>query len=55
MQADADLRRIPAVVVSVQATERGGTVAGAADLLNKPVDRGALLMVLRRHLPGVRA
>ena len=55
MQADAELRRIPAVVVSVLARERGGTVVGAADILNKPVDRSELLMVLRRHLTGARA
>jgi CheY-like chemotaxis protein len=54
LQADADLRGVPVVVVSMLATERGGTVVGAADLVNKPVDRGELLMVLRRHLPGVR-
>jgi two-component system, sensor histidine kinase and response regulator len=54
LQADPDLSDIPVVVVSVLATERGGTVVGAADLLDKPVDRDALLLVLRRHLRGTR-
>jgi PAS domain S-box-containing protein len=52
MRADPDLRDIPAVVVSVVARERGATVPGAADLLNKPVDREELLTALRRHLRG---
>jgi CheY-like chemotaxis protein len=52
MRADPDLRDIPAVVVSIVARERGATVPGAADLLNKPVDREELLTALRRHLRG---
>jgi PAS domain S-box-containing protein len=52
MRADPELRDIPAVVVSVVARERGPTVPGAADLLNKPVDRDELLAALRRHLRG---
>jgi CheY-like chemotaxis protein len=52
MRADPDLRDIPAVIVSVVARERGATVPGAADLLNKPVDREELLTALRRHLRG---
>jgi CheY-like chemotaxis protein len=52
MRADPELRDIPAVVVSVVARERGATVPGAADLLNKPVDRDELLAALRRHLRG---
>jgi two-component system sensor histidine kinase/response regulator len=52
MKADPELHDIPVVVVSAVADERGGTVPGAADLLNKPVDRDALLAVLRRHLRG---
>ncbi len=52
LRADPGLRDIPAVVVSSVARERGATVPGAADLLNKPVDREELLTVLRRHLRG---
>jgi CheY-like chemotaxis protein len=54
MQADAELRHVPAIVVSALALERGGTVVGAADLVTKPVEKGAILAVLRRHLPGAR-
>jgi CheY-like chemotaxis protein len=55
LRADAALRDIPVVVISAVAAERSGTVIGAADTLNKPVDAGRMLLLLRSHLAGARA
>lgn len=50
LKEDPDLREIPVVVVSMAARDGKGQVLGAVDVLEKPVDREALLGVLRRTL-----
>jgi PAS domain S-box-containing protein len=50
LKADAELRDIPVVVVSIVAAEGRGRLLGAVDLLTKPVDRDDLLRVLWRNL-----
>jgi CheY-like chemotaxis protein len=50
LQADAELRHIPVVVVSVLAGESRRDLDGAAELVDKPVGRGPLLAALRRAL-----
>jgi|GEM_PF-984414 len=50
IKADAQLRHIPVVVVSVVASENRGHVLGAVDVLQKPVSRAELLAVLERNL-----
>ena len=50
LKADAEVKDIPVVVVSIVATEGRGRLLGAIDLLNKPVDRTQLLRVLWRNL-----
>ena len=50
LKADAEVKDIPVVVVSIVATEQRGRLLGAIDLLNKPVDRTQLLRVLWRNL-----
>ncbi|MGI9189786.1 MAG: MHYT domain-containing protein [Longimicrobiaceae bacterium] len=50
LKADPLIRDIPVVVVSVIAGDNRGSVLGAVDLLDKPLDRGDLLRVLRTHL-----
>jgi PAS domain S-box-containing protein len=54
IKADPQLRRIPAVVVSVVAAENGGRILGAVDVLQKPVARDDLLAVLQRNLSAPR-
>ena len=51
LKADADLRHIPLVVVSILAVENRGRILGAVDVLQKPVAREELLAVLQRNLP----
>ncbi|MCX6910842.1 MAG: response regulator [Verrucomicrobia bacterium] len=46
LKADADLKDIPVIVVSVVARERRGTVLGAIEMLQKPVSREDLLRVI---------
>jgi PAS domain S-box-containing protein len=50
MKSNAELRRIPVVVVSVLAGEGRGSLLGAVDLVTKPFEREDLLRVLWRHL-----
>jgi PAS domain S-box-containing protein len=50
LKADADLRRIPVVIVSVLANEGKGSILGAMDFIAKPFEREDLLRVLWRHL-----
>jgi CheY-like chemotaxis protein len=50
LKADADLRRIPVVIVSVLANEGKGSILGAVDFVAKPFEREDLLRVLWRHL-----
>jgi PAS domain S-box-containing protein len=50
LKADAALRPIPVVVVSVVAGEGRGRLLGAVDLVTKPFDREDLLRVLWRNL-----
>jgi PAS domain S-box-containing protein len=53
LQADERLRDTPVVIVSSVGTESRSALAGAAAILDKPVDRGKLFDVLRRFLPVV--
>ncbi|MFA7006824.1 MAG: response regulator, partial [Verrucomicrobiia bacterium] len=46
LKADADLKEVPVIVVSVVARERRGTVLGAIEMLQKPVSREDLLRVI---------
>ncbi len=50
IKADPDLCRVPVVVVSVVANENRGHILGAVDVLQKPVTREDLLVVLQRNL-----
>jgi PAS domain S-box-containing protein len=54
LQADEVLRSTPVVIVSVIGTESRGALAGAADILDKPLERERVLGALHRFLP-VRA
>jgi PAS domain S-box-containing protein len=54
LQADEVLRTTPVVIVSVIGTESRGALAGAADVLDKPLERERVLEALHRYLP-VRA
>ena len=50
LKADAELRDIPVVMVTVVAERGLGLSLGAVDFLTKPVDRGDLVTVLHRLL-----
>jgi len=50
LKGDPDLKEIPVVVVSIVAGENRGSLLGAVDLINKPVEREDLLRVLWRNL-----
>jgi CheY-like chemotaxis protein len=53
LQGDDALRRTPVVIVSAVGTESRNALTGAAAILDKPVDRDALLEVLRTLLATV--
>jgi CheY-like chemotaxis protein len=50
IKADPQLRATPVAIVSVIAGENRGHIFGAVDVLQKPVERGELLAVLKRNL-----
>ena len=50
MKANALLREIPVVVVSVVAQEKRGRLLGAVDFIEKPVTRDSLVDVIRRNV-----
>jgi CheY-like chemotaxis protein/nitrogen-specific signal transduction histidine kinase len=52
LQADAELGTTPVVIASVVATDSRSALAGAADLLDKPLERDRVLAVLQRYLPA---
>ncbi|MGE0159214.1 MAG: PAS domain S-box protein [Gemmatimonadales bacterium] len=54
LKADAELRRIPVVIVSVLANEGKGSLLGAVDFITKPFEREDLLRVLWRRLGRTR-
>ena len=54
LKSDPELGHIPVVIVSIVATERRGSVLGAADYLDKPVPRESILTMLRRNFPQDR-
>jgi CheY-like chemotaxis protein len=55
LKADAELRDIPVVMVTVL-NERGMAIPlGAADFVTKPVDRQRLAAILRDHCKGPRS
>jgi PAS domain S-box-containing protein len=51
LQADAELGATPVVIASVVATDSRSALAGAAELLDKPLERERVLAVLQRYLP----
>ncbi|NUS48111.1 MAG: PAS domain S-box protein [Gemmatimonadaceae bacterium] len=53
LQTDEALRGTPVVVVSAVGTESRSALAGAAAILDKPIDRAALMEVLQTHLASV--
>jgi PAS domain S-box-containing protein len=53
LQTDEALRGTPVVIVSAVGTESRHALAGAAAILDKPVDRAALMAVLRNLLAPV--
>ena len=55
LKADSVLADIPIVIISVVAQESRATLAGALDVLQKPIDRQELHGILRRHLGTSRA
>src|SRR3954451_19827052 len=53
LKADAGLRHIPVIMVSVL-NERGMAIPlGAADFVTKPIDRQHLTAILRQHCTGL--
>lgn len=50
LKADPELCHVPVVVVSVIAEDNRGSVLGAVELLDKPIERDALLAIVERHL-----
>jgi PAS domain S-box-containing protein len=50
LKSDPGLQDIPVVIVSVVAHEDRGSVMGAADVIEKPIDRDELIAALRRTL-----
>jgi len=53
LKADATLRDIPVVIITIL-SERGMAIPlGAADFMTKPVDRQRLTAILREHCPAL--
>jgi signal transduction histidine kinase/DNA-binding response OmpR family regulator/HAMP domain-containing protein len=50
LKADAELRDIPVIIVTVAPDRSIGLSLGAAEVMTKPIDRGALTALLRRLL-----
>jgi signal transduction histidine kinase/CheY-like chemotaxis protein len=50
LKNDAATADIPVVVVSIVASEQRGSLLGAVDLVDKPIDRDRLLATIRRNL-----
>ena len=55
VKADPHLRQIPIVVVSIIASEQGGKILGAVDVVEKPLIRENLVAAITRNIPGGRA
>ena len=53
LQSDDALKNTPIVIVSVTGTESRGALAGAAEILDKPVTREQILDVVSRWMPAV--
>ncbi len=51
LKADANLREIPVIVVSIASDRELGFSLGAAEYLTKPVQKDQLLDAMRRHCP----
>ena len=52
LKADEDLRQIPVLMITVVDDRNVGLALGAVDYLVKPIERGALLAALHRHVPS---
>ena len=55
IRSDPDLADIPIVIISVVAEESRASLAGALDVLQKPIDRAQLFEILRRTIGTGRA
>ena len=52
LKGDADLERIPVVMLTILDEKRLGFALGAADFLTKPIDRDRLVAAVRRSATG---
>ena len=52
LRADEALRDTPVIIVSVVGKESHPSLAGAAEILDKPVSREQVVHVLERWIPG---
>jgi len=53
LKADAELRGIPVLMITVVDEREVGLALGAVDYLVKPIERSTLLAALARHVPAV--
>jgi CheY-like chemotaxis protein len=51
LQGDDELRSTPVIITSLVGTESRSVLAGAAAILDKPLDRGLVLDAVREWLP----
>ena len=52
LKADPELARIPVIMVTIVGEKELGFALGASEYLIKPIDRGQLVLVLKRYLSG---
>ncbi len=52
LKADPELARIPVIMVTIVGEKELGFALGASEYLIKPIDRGQLVLVLKRYLGG---
>lgn len=52
LKADPELAQIPVILLTISDERRRASVLGAAEFLQKPVERARLAAVLQRYQPG---
>ena len=52
LKGDPELTRIPVIMMTIVGEEELGFALGASEYLMKPIDRGQLVLVLKRYLAG---